>query len=142
MRSVLELARDKLVFAQISTVSAQTTVERFVESFPVEEQDKVREQFALHLKAVICCQLLPRSDGTGSVGAFEILLCTPAIRDLIRHRHTAQIQAFLRTSRNIGMQTTDDALLNLYRAGTISRDMLLARSSNRVDMLARLEAEP
>jgi len=138
MRAVLNLAQDRLVFAQIATVSAQTTVERFIESFPVEEQDAVRAQFAHVLKAVICCQLLPRADGTGRVGAYEILVCIPQIADLILHRKTAQIPTALESWGSIGMQTMEDAMLDLYHAGTVSRDVILARSPNRVDMEARL----
>ncbi|MBC8141963.1 MAG: Flp pilus assembly complex ATPase component TadA [Armatimonadetes bacterium] len=140
MRAVLDLAQDRLVFAQIATVSAESTVERFIESFPTEEQDAVREQFANVLCVIVSCQLPPRGDGSGRVGAYEVLIRTPAIANLIREGLTSHIMSHLQTGLSIGMQSMENALLNLHRAGILSREITLAYSPNRSDMETRLVA--
>jgi len=123
-----------LVFATLHTNSAATTVDRIVDSFPPGQQEQIRLQLSNNLQAVLCQQLVPKVDGAGRVCAQEIMIATPAIRNLIREAKAHQITSMIQTSGNIGMQTMDMCLRDLYMAGRITRDMALARAMNRTDL--------
>jgi twitching motility protein PilT len=123
-----------LVFATLHTNSAATTVDRIVDSFPPGQQEQIRLQLSNNLQAVLCQQLLPRTTGQGRVCCQEIMIATPAIRNLIREAKAHQITSMIQTSGNIGMQTMDMCLRDYYMKGLISRDMALARAMNRTDL--------
>jgi twitching motility protein PilT len=123
-----------LVFATLHTNSAATTVDRIVDSFPPGQQEQIRLQLSNNLQAVLCQQLLPRTSGQGRVCCQEIMIATPAIRNLIREAKAHQITSMIQTSGNIGMQTMDMCLRDYYMKGLISRDMALARAMNRTDL--------
>lgn len=89
-----------------------------------EQQGQVRLQLSTVLEAIISQQIIPRSDGKGRVVALEILIATPAIRNLIREGKTPQIQTQLQTGMKYGMTTMDNSLMMLYRNGDISLEML------------------
>jgi twitching motility protein PilT len=123
-----------LVFATLHTNSAASTVDRIVDSFPPGQQEQIRLQLSNNLQAVLCQQLLPRASGTGRICAQEIMIATPAIRNLIREAKAHQITSMIQTSGAIGMQTMDMCLRDLYMKGVISREMALSRAMNRTDL--------
>jgi len=118
-----------LVFATLHTLSATQTIERIIDVFPADQQDQIRYQLAFTLEGIITQQLLPSVDG-GLVPACEILFVTPAIRNLIRESNTHQIGVLLETGSKFGMQSMDQAVLNLYKAGKISNSVLVSRISD------------
>ena len=122
-----------LVFATLHTNSAATTVDRIVDSFPPGQQEQIRLQLSNNLVAVLCQQLVPKNGG-GRVCAQEIMIATPAIRNLIREAKAHQITSMIQTSGNIGMQTMDTCLRDLYMKGVITRDLALGRAMNRQEL--------
>ena len=118
-----------LVFATLHTQDTAQTVDRVVDVFPPEQQHQVRVQLSIALQGILSQQLLPTADGQGRAVATEILVPTPAIRNLIREGKTHQIYSALQTGGAAGMQTMDAALAALVRAGKISRELAEARSS-------------
>ena len=115
-----------LVFGTVHTHSAADSVDRIVGVFPEERQRQIRLQLSMTLAAVLSQQLLPRADGQGRVCACEVMIVNAAIRNLIREGKTPQIENTLATSANIGSITMDNALINLVRSRTISRDVAIA----------------
>ncbi|EJM97673.1 type IV pilus twitching motility protein PilT [Herbaspirillum sp. YR522] len=109
-----------LVLATLHTASAAKTVDRIVDVFPAGEKQAARAMLAESLVAVVSQVLLPRRDGGGRVAAHEVMLCTPAIRNLIREGKTAQIYSAIQTG--VGMQTLDACLERLVRQQQISLD--------------------
>jgi twitching motility protein PilT len=118
-----------LVFATLHTQSTSQTVDRIIDVFPPEQQGQVRTQLSIALQGIVTQQLLPTADGMGRVVATEVLVPTPAIRNLIREGKTHQIYAAVQTSGAIGMQTMDADLARLVRAGKISRSLAEQRSA-------------
>ncbi len=106
-----------LVFATLHTQSTAQTVDRIIDVFPPEQQGQVRTQLSIALQGIVTQQLLPTADGRGRTVACEVLIPTPAIRNLIREGKTHQIYAALQTSGAVGMQTMDADLARLVRAG-------------------------
>ena len=102
-----------LVFGTLHTLNAMKTVDRVIEIFPHEQQGQVRSTLADALKAVVSQTLLKRIDIKGRVAALEVLICTPAVRNLIREGKTFQLASTMQTGKKYGMQTLDDALLEL-----------------------------
>jgi twitching motility protein PilT len=129
-----------LVFSTVHTTDAAQTIDRIVDVFEPERQEQIRMQLAVTLQAVISMTLLPRSDRPGRVAAFEIMLATPAIRNLIRERKTHQMYGAIQTGAEVGMQTLDNHLLDLYRSGVVSFEMALSKSSNPSEFSARAGA--
>ncbi len=107
-----------LVFATLHTQSTAQTVDRIIDVFPPQQQGQVRTQLSIALQGIVTQQLLPTADGMGRVVATEVLVPTPAIRNLIREGKTHQIYAAVQTSGAVGMQTMDADLARLVRAGT------------------------
>ena len=118
-----------LVFATLHTQSTAQTVDRIIDVFPPEQQGQVRTQLSIALQGIVTQQLLPTADGSGRVVACEVLIPTPAIRNLIREGKTHQIYAAVQTSGAVGMQTMDADLARLVRAGTITRQLAEQRAS-------------
>jgi twitching motility protein PilT len=118
-----------LVFATLHTQSTAQTVDRIIDVFPPEQQGQVRAQLSIALQGIVTQQLLPTVDGMGRTVATEVLVPTPAIRNLIREGKTHQIYAAVQTSGAIGMQTMDADLARLVRAGKINRALAEQRSS-------------
>jgi len=109
-----------LVFGPLPTASAANTIDRIVDVFPAEEKEMVRAMLSESLQAVISQTLLRTKDGSGRVAAHEIMLGTPAIRNLIREAKIAQMYSAIQTGSNIGMQTLDQNLTDLVRRNVIS----------------------
>ena len=109
-----------LVFGTLHTVSAAKTVDRIIDVFPGEEKDMVRAMLSESLQAVISQTLIKNREGTGRVAAHEIMLGTPAIRNLIREAKVAQMYSAIQTGSALGMQTLDACLADLVRRNRIS----------------------
>ncbi len=110
-----------LVFGTLHTSSAAKTIDRVVDVFPAAEKDMVRSMLSESLRAVISQSLLKKNGG-GRVAAHEIMIGTPAIRNLIRENKIAQMYSAIQTGQSAGMQTLDQCLLELVRKGVVSRE--------------------
>lgn len=119
-----------LVFATLHTNSAAQTVDRVVNAFPPSEQEQIRLMLSNSIEAVLCQQLMPRAGMPGRVCAMEIMIASPAIRNLIREAKTHQIASIIQTSVGIGMQTMDMHLRDLYVKGAITYDDAINRAMN------------
>jgi twitching motility protein PilT len=118
-----------LVFATLHTQDTSQTVDRIVDVFPPSQQHQVRTQLSVALQGIVTQQLLPTSDGTRRVVACEVMVPTPAVRNLIREGKTHQLYSALQTGGSVGMQTMDAALADLVRRGLITRELAEQRSS-------------
>jgi twitching motility protein PilT len=118
-----------LVFATLHTQDTSQTVDRVVDVFPPGQQQQVRVQLSVALQGIVTQQLLPKADGQGRVAATEVLVPTPAVRNLIREGKTHQIYSALQTGGQSGMQTMDTSLAQLVREQKITRELAEARSS-------------
>ena len=118
-----------LVFATLHTQDAPSTVDRLIDVFPAAQQEQVRVQIASTLQGIVTQTLLPTMDGLGRVAALEVLLPDDAVRNLIRQAKVEQIYSVMQTSTSRGMQTLEQALLDLVRRGKISKEIALMRSS-------------
>ena len=111
-----------LVLSTLHTLRADQTVDRIIDSFPVNQQARIRIQLAQVLEGIISQQLLPLANGKGRVAALEILLATGAVRNLIREGKTHQILTTVQTGTKVGMQTMDASLRELVREGCITSE--------------------
>jgi twitching motility protein PilT len=118
-----------LVFATLHTQSTAQTVDRIIDVFPPSQQGQVRTQLSIALQGIVTQQLLPTLDGRGRTVACEVLVPTPAVRNLIREGKTHQIYGALQTSGAVGMQTMDADLARLVRTGKVSRGLAEQRAS-------------
>ena len=109
-----------LVFGTLHTSSAAKTIDRIIDVFPGDEKEMVRAMLSESLQAVISQTLLKTKDGSGRVAAHEIMIGTPAIRNLIREAKIAQMYSAIQTGSNVGMQTLDGNLTDLVRRNIIS----------------------
>jgi twitching motility protein PilT len=109
-----------LVFGTLHTSSAAKTIDRIVDVFPADEKEMVRAMLSESLQAVISQTLLKTKDGSGRVAAHEIMVATPAIRNLIREAKVAQMYSAIQTGSSVGMQTLDQNLTDLVRRNIIS----------------------
>jgi twitching motility protein PilT len=120
-----------LVFATLHTSSAAKTIDRIIDVFPAAEKDMVRSMLSESLQAVISQTLLKTKDGQGRVAAHEIMLGTPAIRNLIRENKVAQMYSSIQTGQALGMQTLDQCLSDLVRRNVISAAEARVRAVNK-----------
>ncbi|MBA4094035.1 MAG: twitching motility protein PilT [Candidatus Accumulibacter sp.] len=120
-----------LVFGTLHTSSAAKTVDRIVDVFPAAEKEMVRSMLSESLRAVISQTLLKTKDGTGRVAAHEIMLGTPAIRNLIRENKVAQMYSSIQTGQQFGMQTLDQNLLDLVRRNVVSANEARGKAANK-----------
>lgn len=120
-----------LVFGTLHTSSAAKTIDRIVDVFPAEEKDMVRAMLAESLQAVISQTLLKLKDGSGRIAAHEIMIGTPAIRNLIRENKVAQMYSAIQTGQQYGMQTLDQCLVGLMRKGLISKEAAMEKAVNK-----------
>jgi twitching motility protein PilT len=118
-----------LVFATLHTQSTAQTIDRIIDIFPSEQQSQVRMQLSIGLQGIVTQQLIPTADGQGRVVACEVLIPTPAVRNLIREGKTHQIYSAIQTSGALGMQTMDAHLAQLVRMDRISRKLAEQRAS-------------
>jgi twitching motility protein PilT len=126
-----------LVFATLHTQDTPQTIDRIVDVFPSAQQGQIRAQLAVALQGIMTQTLIPTADGSGRCVAAEVLVPTPAVRNLIREAKSHQIYSVLQTGGAFGMQTMDASLAQLVRAGKITRQIAEARAHS-VEELRRL----
>jgi twitching motility protein PilT len=131
IESALRIAETgHLTFATLHTNSAAQTINRIIDVFPAHQQGQIRTQLSLVLEGIVCQALLPRADGTGRVISLEVLIPTPAIRNLIRDDKVHQIYSTMQTGQEkFGMQTMNQSLATLYQKRLITLDYALSASS-------------
>jgi len=129
-----------LVFGTLHTTTAASTVDRIIDQFPADRQSQIRVMLSESLKGVIA-QTLCKKVKSGRVAAREILLTTPAISNLIREGKTFQIPSIIQTSKQLGMLTLNDALLDLVEKGEISPDEAYMKSVEKTGLAASLKAK-
>ena len=127
-----------LVLSTLHTNSAADAVDRVIDVFPPHQQQQVRIQFASVIEAVIAQQLLPMQNSTGRVAAYEVMLASSAIRNLIREGKSFQIPSMIQTSRKEGMQTMDDAIYDLYMKNLVSAETATAYAKDSGAMSVRV----
>jgi twitching motility protein PilT len=128
-----------LVLASMHTNDAAQTVSRILDTFPTGHQSQIRQQLSLALLAVISQQLLPAANGSGRYPGVEILVATPATRNLIRRGDDHQLRASIEVGRADGMLTMEQSLVELVRAGRISRETALAHCYHPEDLRRHLD---
>mgnify|MGYP003586495305 CR=1 FL=1 len=126
-----------LVLATLHTSDAAGTIDRIIDTFPPYQQQQIRVQLSQSLQGIVTQQLLLIADGTSRVAALEILVATPAVRNLIREGKTFQIASVLQTGAKAGMQSMDMSLRELYRNGIVTYEEALAHTSDP-DAFSRL----
>jgi len=123
-----------LTFATLHTSDAVQTMNRIVDVFPAYQQQQIRTQLSFTLQAVFCQQLLPRANGRGRVLCAEIMVCTPAVKSLIREDKAHQIFSLIQTGGKYGMRTMNQSLYELYRAGLITYEDAVEHSTDPEDL--------
>jgi twitching motility protein PilT len=126
-----------LVFATLHTQDAPSTIDRLIDVFPAAQQEQIRVQLAATIQGIVTQTLLPTVDGKGRVAALEILLPDDAVRNLIRQAKVEQIYSVMQTNTGRGMQTLEQALVDLVTRGIITQEVAMSRSS-RPDQLLGL----
>ena len=127
-----------LVFSTLHTTGCQGTVNRIIDAFPHEQQEQIRVQLSTTLIAILSQALLPKV-GSGRVAAYEFLMVTPAISNLIRENKTFRIDSAIQTGRKYGMQLLDDHLWKLFDKGLIAADEMLDKAKHPGDLQEKLE---
>jgi len=124
-----------LVFATLHTTGAAGTINRVVDAFPVDQQEQIRVQLSTSLMAVLSQQIMKRIDKKGMVAAYEFLVVTPAVSNLIRENKTFRINSAIQTGKKFGMQLLDDHLWILYEKGVISAEDMIDRATNPAQLI-------
>ncbi|MDA1039427.1 MAG: type IV pilus twitching motility protein PilT [Planctomycetota bacterium] len=127
-----------VVFGTLHTTGAQGTVNRIIDAFPTNQQEQVRTQLSTAIIGVVSQTLLPKIGG-GRVAAYEILVCTSAIGNLIRENKTFRINSAIQTGAKLGMQLLDDCLFKHWNEKKVSEQDVLAKCANPADLAARIE---
>lgn len=131
-----------LVFATLHTTSAPKTVDRVIEVFPANQQAQIRSTLSDGLRAVVAQVLFKRTDVKGRVPALEILIATPAARNLIREAKTYQLPSVMQTGKRYGMQLLDDAIMDLYNKGRITGDDAYLKANEKARFRPLLKNPP
>ncbi len=118
-----------LVLSTLHTVNASQTVERIIDMYPAQQQNQIRSMLGNTLQAVVSQTLFSRIDRPGMVPAVEVMLCTPAVRNIIREARTFEIPNVIDTSRQMGMISLDNSIAELYFNGLISREDAVAQAA-------------
>ena len=135
-------ATGHLVFGTLHTQSATKTVDRIINVFSADEQAQIRTTLSEALKAVVAQTLFKRIDKPGRIPALEVMLCTSAVANLIREGKTFQLSTAIQTSRNIGMQSLDDAIMDLLKKNVISSDDAYRKSIDKTKFKPFLKGQP
>jgi twitching motility protein PilT len=131
-----------LVFGTLHTTSAAKTVDRIVEVFPANEQQQIRSTLADGIRAIVAQVLFKRSDKKGRCPALEILIATPAVRNLIRESKTHQVNSMIQTGKKYGMQLLDEAIMDLFNKGWISGDAAYQKANDKAKFRPLLKEPP
>ncbi|PYM24636.1 MAG: type IV pili twitching motility protein PilT [Candidatus Rokuibacteriota bacterium] len=143
IRLALEAANTgHLVLGTLHTTNAAKTIDRIIEVFPAEEQAQVRNGLSTGLKLVVAQNLFKRVDRKGRCAALEILVCTPAVGNLIREGKTVQIPSAIQTGKQLGMQTLDDAIMAVLTKGWISGEEAYDKCNDKSKFKAMLKTPP
>jgi twitching motility protein PilT len=126
-----------LVFGTLHTIDASQTVDRLIDMFPPVQQTQMKLQFSQLLEAVICQALIPKAGGHGRIGAFEVMIGNPAIRNLIREGKTHELNSVIMLNQKNGMQTLDQDLARLVNLGLIDKSDAMLKTSHP-DILNRM----
>jgi twitching motility protein PilT len=129
-----------LVFATLHTQDTAQTIDRIIDVFGAEQQGQVRAQLSVALQGIMTQTLLPTADGAGRCVAAEVLVPTPAVRNLIREAKSHQIYSVLQTGGQYGMQTMDASLAGLVRQGRISQQLAESRAHSPEELRRLLGA--
>ncbi len=129
-----------LVFGTLHTQDAPQTIDRIIDVFPSNQQDQIRTMLAGALEGVVTQQLLLNADGTGRLAACEVMICTAAIRNLVRSAKTHQIYSLMQTGGQYGMQTMDQGLAKLVKTGRITEAVAFDRCRSEEDLRNHLNA--
>ena len=127
-----------LVFGTLHTTGAAKTIDRVVDAFPVTQQNQIRVQLSTALLCILSQALLTRVDTQGMVAAYEFLVITPAVANLIREAKTFRIDSAIQTGKKFGMQLLDDHLWSLYSQGKIAAEEMIDVSKNPSELTARI----
>ncbi len=122
------------MFGTLHTQDCPQTIDRVIDVFPTNQQEQIRVMLAATLEGVVTQQLIVNSEGTGRIPCSEVLMCTSAIRNLIRQSKTHQIYSLMQVGGSYGMQTMDQGLAQLVKEGRISESIAYDRSSNQEDL--------
>jgi len=128
-----------LVFATLHTQDAPSTIDRLIDVFPAAQQEQIRVQLAATLQGIVTQTLVPTVDGKGRVAALEILLPDDAVRNLIRQAKVEQIYSVMQTNTSRGMQTLEQAFVDLVTRGIITQEVAMSRSSRPDQLLGLLQ---
>jgi len=120
-----------LVFGTLHTSSAAKTIDRIVDVFPAAEKEMIRAMISESLTAIISQTLLKTKDGQGRVAAHEIMIGTPAIRNLIRENKIAQMYSAIQTGQQFGMQTLDQNLQDLVKRNIVGMEEARSKAANK-----------
>ncbi len=131
-----------LVFSTLHTSSAAKTVDRVIEVFPANQQPQIRSTLADGIRAVVAQTLFKRIDKRGRCAALEIMVATPAVRNLIRESKTHQIPSMIQTGKQYGMQLLDDAIMQLYQKRWIGADEAYTKANNKAIFRPFLKTPP
>ncbi|MGD9209583.1 MAG: type IV pilus twitching motility protein PilT [Desulfobacteraceae bacterium] len=131
-----------LVFGTLHTTSAPKTVDRIIEVFPAQEQAQIRSTLSDGIRAIVSQTLFRRQDRPGRVPALEILIATPAVRNLIRESKSHQLPSMMQTGKKYGMQLLDEAIMGLYNQGKISADDAYSKSNDKARFRPLLKTPP
>ena len=138
IRSAVQAAETgHLVFGTLHTTGAAGTITRLIDAFPVDQQAQIRVQLSTSLMAVLSQQLLPRIE-KGMVAAYEFLVVTPAISNLIRENKTFRIDSAIQTGKKFGMQLLDDHLWYLYEQGLVAADEIVDRAKHPNQLIEKI----
>ena len=128
-----------LVFSTVHTTGCQGTINRIIDAFPVNQQEQIRVQLSTNLIAVLSQALCPLATGKGRVAAYEFMVVTSAISNLIRENKTYRIDSSIQTGRKLGMQLLDDHLWELYDSGKITIEEMLDKGRNPSTLMEKAE---
>jgi len=127
-----------VVFGTLHTTGAQGTVDRIIDVFPTNQQEQIRTQLSTSIIGILSQALLPRKP-SGLVAAYELLVVTPAIANLIREAKTYRINSSIQTGRKYGMQLLDDHLFNLWKNDLVDEKDVIFKSNQPGELKARIE---
>lgn len=128
-----------LVFGTLHTTSAHGTVTRIIDQFPVNQQEQIRVQLSVSLIAVLCQALMPRQDVRGMIAAFEFMVVTNAIANMIRENKVFRIPSTIQTGKRLGMQLLDDHLFELFSQDKISMEDAVDRSHHPGELRDKID---
>jgi twitching motility protein PilT len=130
-----------LVFSTVHTTGCQGTITRIIDIFPVEQQEQIRVQISSNLIAVLSQELCAIASGRGRIAAYEFMIVTPAIGNLIRENKTFRINSIIQTGKKLGMQLMDDHLWSLFEDGKIDLETMIEKARQPAELLEKVEAE-